>query len=76
MPRFMYFMDLLYWINAKANVDFARIGPLCDELADFAGQYGIKFSWENVSWCWYSYPEFADRLMENTRGAISILPWT
>ena len=54
-------------INAKANVDFARIGPLCDELADFAGQYGIKFSWENVSWCWYSYPEFADRLMENTK---------
>ena len=54
-------------INAKANVDFARIGPFCDELADFAGEHGIKFSWENVSWCWYSYPEFVDRLMENTK---------
>ncbi|NLN42546.1 MAG: sugar phosphate isomerase/epimerase [Clostridiales bacterium] len=54
-------------INAKANVDFARIGPLCDELADFAEQYGIKFSWENVSWCWYSYPEFANRLLEHTK---------
>ena len=54
-------------INAKANIDFTRIGPLCDELADVAGQYGIKFSWENVSWCWYAFPEFADRLMENTK---------
>ncbi|MFY9175799.1 MAG: sugar phosphate isomerase/epimerase [Caldicoprobacterales bacterium] len=54
-------------INAKPNINFPRIGPLCDELADFAGEHGIKFSWENVSWCWFAYPEFASRLLENTR---------
>ncbi|NLI59877.1 MAG: sugar phosphate isomerase/epimerase [Clostridiales bacterium] len=54
-------------VNAKANVDFRRVGPLSDELANLAGDHDIKFSWENVSWCWYSYPEFAVRLIENTK---------
>lgn len=54
-------------VNARPNLDFVRIGSLCDELAYMAGEYGIKFSWENVSWCWYSFPEFADRLMEHTK---------
>lgn len=54
-------------IDAKPKLDFIRVGQICDELADMAGEYGIKFSWENVSWCWYSFPEFADRLLENTK---------
>ncbi len=54
-------------VNAKPNIDYDRICLLCDELAELAGEQGIKFSWENVSWCWYSFPEFADRLMEHTK---------
>ncbi|HZJ82779.1 MAG TPA: sugar phosphate isomerase/epimerase [Clostridia bacterium] len=54
-------------IKTRPNLDYPRIGALCNELADLAGEYGIKFSWENVSWCWYSFPKFADRLMEHTK---------
>ncbi len=53
--------------NVRPNIDFARIGPMCDELASLAGDHGIKFSWENVSWCWYFFPEFADRLLNHTK---------
>ncbi|HHZ13409.1 MAG TPA: sugar phosphate isomerase/epimerase [Clostridiales bacterium] len=53
--------------SVKPSIDFNRIGPICDELAYLAGDHGLKFSWENVSWCWYSYPEFPDRLLEHTK---------
>ncbi|HZJ57973.1 MAG TPA: sugar phosphate isomerase/epimerase [Clostridia bacterium] len=55
-------------VRAKPDIDFKRIGPISDELAYLAGDHGLKFSWENVSWCWYSYPEFADDLLEHTKG--------
>lgn len=53
--------------NTQVNLDFSWIGPIVDELAEYAGDFGIKFSWENVYWCWYSFPEFAPRLLEHTR---------
>ena len=54
-------------VNAKPYIDFPKVGPICDELAHIAGDYGIKFSWENVSWCWYSFPQFADWLLEHSK---------
>lgn len=54
-------------LNRKANIDFKRAGPISDELANLAADHGIKFSWENVSWCWFFFPEFADRILENTK---------
>ena len=54
-------------VNTKPKIDFVRVGWICDELADTAGEHGIKFSWENVSWCWYSFPEFPKRLLEHTK---------
>ncbi len=54
-------------INTKPTLDFNRIGRITDELAGIADDFGIKFSWENVYWCWYSSPQFAVRLLENTK---------
>lgn len=45
-------------------VDFDKIAKHVDYIADTAGEYGIKFSWENVYWCWFSYPEFATYLRQ------------
>src|SRR5690606_19544236 len=55
-------------LNTKPKLDFRRIGRITDELSDIAADFGIKFSWENVYWCWYSDPKFAVKLLENTKG--------
>lgn len=52
--------------NTNPKLDFKRIGTIIDEMACIAEDFGIKFTWENVYWCWYSTPEFAVRLLENT----------
>lgn len=42
--------------------DYARIAPLVRTMAEKAGQRGIRFSWENVFWCWFDHPGFVDAL--------------
>ncbi|MDN5316981.1 MAG: hypothetical protein PWR08_1105 [Thermoanaerobacterium sp.] len=48
------------------NVDFKKIAKYIDYIADTSGEYGVKFSWENVYWCWFSYPEFATSIKQVT----------
>jgi sugar phosphate isomerase/epimerase len=50
--------------NKFPVLDFEKIGKITSELADMAGQYDIRFSWENVFWCWFSFPEFAKNLVQ------------
>ena len=53
--------------NAKPELDYRWIGEITSNLCDIAGEYGVKFAWENVHWCWFSFPEFATRMMEHVR---------
>jgi sugar phosphate isomerase/epimerase len=46
------------WVEANSGY--------IDQVADLAGEYGIKFAWENVFWCWFCYPEFAGELLSQT----------
>ena len=50
-------------INTCPELDYKRIGMITSELCDIAREYGVKFAWENVHWCWFSFPEFANRIM-------------
>ncbi|SNX54853.1 sugar phosphate isomerase/epimerase [Thermoanaerobacterium sp. RBIITD] len=52
--------------ETKPNIDFEKIAKNADYIAETAGEYGIKFAWENVYWCWFSYPKFALSLKEVT----------
>lgn len=54
-------------INTRPVLDYKRIGMITSELCDIAGEYGVKFTWENVYWCWFSFPEFADRIIEHVK---------
>lgn len=49
--------------GALKNAQLARIGPIADELAALAEQYGLRLCWENVSWCMFSRPEFAKDIL-------------
>ena len=46
--------------------DYDGIARRTDELADIAGEYGIKLAWENVHYCWYEHPGFAQELLSRT----------
>lgn len=46
---------------------FNSASQLIDDVADIAGEYGVKFAWENVFWCWYCYPDFAHELLSITK---------
>ena len=47
--------------------DYGYLGPLIAELADMAWDYGITFTWENVSRCLFCQPEFALRMQDAAR---------
>jgi len=54
--------------NMKRNTvhyDYKRLGRIASELADLAEEYGLKFSWENVYWCYFNHPEFGRKVMEH-----------
>ncbi|MGI6168610.1 MAG: sugar phosphate isomerase/epimerase family protein [Christensenellales bacterium] len=38
-----------------------------DEITSFCQDYGIKLAWENVHWCAYSAPGFAEKLRKRCR---------
>ncbi|MDD5018417.1 MAG: sugar phosphate isomerase/epimerase [Eubacteriales bacterium] len=48
----------------KMILDYPYIAERTDCLADTAKGYGIKLAWENVHWCWYSKPDFANELLD------------
>ncbi|WP_333510403.1 sugar phosphate isomerase/epimerase [Thermoanaerobacterium saccharolyticum] len=50
--------------DTTPNIDFDKIAKHVDYIADTSEEYGIKFSWENVYWCWFSYPEFATSIRQ------------
>lgn len=52
--------------DTKLNIDFEKNARHVDDIADMCGEYGVKFSWENVYWCWFSYPEFVRSLKQVT----------
>lgn len=51
--------------GALRNVNLRSIGPIAAQLADKAGDYGVKLCWENVSWCMFNRPEFVPGLLEH-----------
>lgn len=43
-------------------LNFDKIGAVVDEAAEVARQHHIKFAYENVHWCFFHYPDFAQEL--------------
>jgi len=52
-------------VARKFTPDFEMIGERTYRLAEEAKKYGVKFTYENVHWCWYQSPGFAKQLMEH-----------
>ncbi len=60
-----------YVFHGPANVKRARklvlnydyIAERTQPLTELSQQQGIKLSWENVHWCWYSSPDFPQKLL-------------
>lgn len=49
----------------KFAPDYAFAGPRVSYLADVAADYGVALCYETVHWCWFHFPDFAGRLLEN-----------
>ncbi len=49
--------------GALRNSHLQRIGPILSDLADLAGQYGLRLCYENVSWCMFNHPGFVSELL-------------
>lgn len=43
--------------------DYGYVAEKTQPLADLARRHGVSLSWENVHWCWFSTPAFAQRLL-------------
>lgn len=50
--------------GAVKNVAPDWIGPITRDLIAMAAAHGITLAWENVSWCLFSRPEFADKILD------------
>lgn len=50
--------------GALKNADLERIGPIASRLADLASDFGIRMCWENVSWCLFHEPQFAQNILK------------
>ena len=48
-------------------LDYDDIAQRTDVLADMAAEFGIRFAWENVHYCWYERPDFARELLQRVR---------
>jgi sugar phosphate isomerase/epimerase len=49
--------------SRKLVLNYEHLAETAGRLADKAREYGIKLAWENVHWCWYSEPEFAEKVL-------------
>ena len=50
--------------TATGRPNIQRIAPITGQLAKLCKDNGIAFMWENVHWCSFSYPEFAEEMMQ------------
>lgn len=50
--------------GAARNLELSRIGPITRDLCLTAQSYGVTLTWENVSWCLFSDPSFAARIID------------
>jgi len=52
-------------IAKKLRINYEYAGLMVSKAANLAKQYGIKFSYETVHWCWYAKPDFPTKLNEH-----------
>jgi len=45
-------------IARKLRINYEYTGLMVSKAANLAKDYGIKFSYETVHWCWYAKPDF------------------
>jgi len=62
--NYIFHGGLFFKPAIQNSLNFSRLGRIISELAELAGEYGIRLAYENVHWCWYSRPDFASRLLE------------
>ncbi|MEA4853888.1 MAG: sugar phosphate isomerase/epimerase [Christensenella sp.] len=48
------------------HVNYEWAGECVTPLAEQAAERGVKLAYENVHWCWYNRPGFAQSLLKNT----------
>ena len=65
--NYIFHGGLFFKPSVKNRLNFARVGKTVSILADTAAEYGIRLAYENVHWCWFSYPDFAARLLEHVQ---------
>lgn len=44
---------------------YESLGENTAYLAELAASFGLQFSWENVHWCYFNHPEFAENLLKH-----------
>lgn len=49
------------------HVNYERAGERVTVLAEQARQRGVKLAYENVHWCWYAQPGFAQNILKYTQ---------
>ncbi len=49
----------------KIPLNFPWLGERTGLLAKKAKEHNVRLCYENVHWCWYSFPGFAKKLVEN-----------
>lgn len=47
----------------RTPFSFERIGKITGRCARIASEYGLDLAYENVHWCWFHFPEFAEQLL-------------
>ena len=52
--------------TVRYEYDFDRIAATVNRLADIAAEYGLTLSYENVHWCWFSYPGYFAELKKRS----------
>lgn len=48
----------------KLVLNYEYIAEVSSALADIAREFGVCLAWENVHWCWFSKPDFAEELLK------------
>lgn len=46
------------------NFDYAGLSSVMNHVSEFAAKYGVKVSYENVCWTYFSFPEYFVPFME------------
>jgi sugar phosphate isomerase/epimerase len=46
--------------------DYAQLASHVESIADLCKHYGVCLAWENVHWCTYAHPGFAQELLKHT----------